>query len=453
MWLSRRNSLKLIILFLVNTALSKKKSFGYYQHRCSKGDDCLIDLDDDSTRLGVNSDGNSEIIFSQGRGPDDNLNKVIDKLGGIGSFVGTEDIVIIKVNSQWWNQGTSNTSSLKSLVDVILLEPGFKGEVIIADNHQHNDPNSRAWNTSLRNGNYNLNELVEYFHSLGHHNVTKYHWSPATPASSPLSASPGAGVTNYSHIIDGPWKGDGYVYDDKSVYVSPSGRKCILTYPVFTSVYSGTVIDFKNGPWLNGEYIDKSIKLINFTGINYHSEYCGVTASVKNYMGIVDMSCGYPRGGPDGYYNVHNVGTRDIPDIYHAYLPWFIRRRLKNLVFNYRYENFKDTGGCLGSFMKKIRFADLNIIAAHWAGFGSRIDPDLAGYPDTVIAGTDPVALDLWSAREVLLPLAKSSPSGAKFVKFINPDEEGSVFRSFLKSCHEQGIGNMSSEKIIAIRA
>jgi hypothetical protein len=68
--------------------------------------------------------------------PSENLSKVMDFMGGIERMIGTDDIVIIKPNVQWWNQGVPNLSALKVFVDLILNahNDGFNGEVVVAEN-------------------------------------------------------------------------------------------------------------------------------------------------------------------------------------------------------------------------------------------------------------------------------------------------------------------------------
>lgn len=52
-------------------------------------------------------------------------------------IIGKNDIVIIKVNSQWDERGGTNTDLVKALVQAIVDHPqGFMGEVVIADNGQ-----------------------------------------------------------------------------------------------------------------------------------------------------------------------------------------------------------------------------------------------------------------------------------------------------------------------------
>ena len=396
-----------------------------------------------SLPFGVDKDGFSRIYYSKNDSPEKNINKILEMIGGIKTLIGNEDIVILKPNAQWWNQGMTNTNAMKAFIETILSLNGFQGEIIIAENHQYDEPNSRGWTTEYKNGDFNLNELVHYFQNRGFPNVTKSHWRPVTP----LLRTEQPNLCS-SKIVEGPWQGEGYVYDKQLTYISPLGRKCILSYPVFRSFYSGKLIDFRKGVWSKGEYSNQPVKFINFSAINHHGPYVGVTASVKNYMGIVDMSCGHPRGLPSDYYNVHFIGVRGLPDLYEKYVPWRIRQKISSFLFSYQYKYFCHTAGCLGSFMKKIRMADLNIITAHWVGFGSRLETKLSGYPKAIVAGRDPVALDYWTTKNILFPLTKKASSEKSFIELNDPDRLDGPFRKFLAACHAEGIGNLDDNNM-----
>ncbi len=117
------------------------------------------------------------------------------------------------------------------------------------------------------------------------------------------------------------------------------------------------------------------------------------------------------------------------------------------MKFGYE-EKTPEMGGCLGFFMKNIRMADINIVTAEWVGYGSRTDLKLRERTKTILASTDPVALDYIAARDVLLPATKKNENGKQFVKYNDPVPTKSVFKQFLFSCHKVGIGNMAENKI-----
>jgi hypothetical protein len=67
--------------------------------------------------------------------PQENLIKAIDLMGGIEKIVGEDDVVVIKPNVQWWNQGAPNLGALDAFVALVMERSGgFRGEVVIAEN-------------------------------------------------------------------------------------------------------------------------------------------------------------------------------------------------------------------------------------------------------------------------------------------------------------------------------
>ena len=395
--------------------------------------------------LGVDEDGFSRVYMVKNASPEQNMKKAIEMMGGIEKFIGPSDIVVLKPNAQWWNQGMTNTDAMKGFIDMVLAMPDFSGEVIVAENHQYNGDNSRGWNTSEKNGKFNFNELVAYYQKRGKKNVTKYHWRVAGRTAIPLE-----GDAQGDRRVKGPEDGDGYVWMEDCYYLSPIGKKCIMTYPVFTSTYSGITVDLKNGAWKNGSYLaDKEVRFINFSALNHHGWYCGITASVKNLMGVVDMSCGFPGDAPKGTYNTHHIGVSKLKLLTKKRVVWRIGRIDK--FMRYCYRDFHHTGGALGYFMSHVRMPDLNIITGERIGWGSRVDLEKSFQPKTILASRDPVAIDYIAAREVLLPGTPSEAyhqSGLTYQELNNPDEHEGPYRKFLKETEKQGVGNLSPEKI-----
>ena len=74
----------------------------------------------------------SRIYKSVNGTPEQNIEKVIElSHGGIKGLIGFDDVVIIKVNGQQWNQGGNNLAALRRFIELILNRPGgFKGEII-----------------------------------------------------------------------------------------------------------------------------------------------------------------------------------------------------------------------------------------------------------------------------------------------------------------------------------
>ena len=384
-------------------------------------------------------------IFFVSQGNAKNLTeRLIKLLGGIDALVGNEDVVILKVNSQWWAQGMTNTDVLQAFIRAIVERPYFKGEVVLADNHQSTVPNSRAWNTEQRNGQFNYNELVAWFHRNGFTNVNKVHWHPAGPNPNPLQFA-GAG----NSVIHNPAEGDGYIWNPELFYESPYGNRTILSYPVFTLPFSKRKVDFRQGIWEDGRYLDIPLKVFNFSALNHHSAYAGVTASVKNLMGVLDMSCGYPAPLPANTYNTHHVGVTPLFKILARYrqslkkIPGFYKIYLHPEVFRFHF-----TGGVLGSFMKQIRKPDLNIITAIKIGWGSRTRTNMASQTNALVASTDPVALDFWAAKHLLLQATVQAGAPLKYVRLNDPENKNGPFFRFLTECRRELGGTMDETKM-----
>lgn len=384
----------------------------------------------------------SHIYVSKNGTPEQNMSKVIELMGGIKALIGKEDIVIVKPNAQWPGHAGTNANTIKEFIDLALNIPDFTGEIIIAENHHDDSDNSRAWTTEQRNGDYNLNELVEHYNSSGIPNVTKYHWRDGGPNPSPLQFRAGWGG-----VVSGPEDGDGYVWSNEE-YVY-RGRRVKMSYPIFTSSYSGTTIDFRNGAWKDGRYTSQPVKLFNFATIYSHPGiYAGVTASVKNYLGVVDMTCGEHGPEPPGYYNFHYIALGWPKDrLYGRVLERFLRARIirRSQFLTRALRSMGPVsgaiGGAVGHFMKTIRMADLNVIAAEYVGHEGRGEPP--AHTRTVLASTDPVALDYWAAKYMLLPL------GGSKAKWNDPDNLDGPFRKYLDMCHAQGIGTLSESEMV----
>jgi hypothetical protein len=361
--------------------------------------------------------------------PFENLSKVIDLMGGIGRIIGKDDIVIIKPNVQWWNQGVPNLSALKVFVDLIMnRHGGFHGEVVLAENcHRGTSPREAlhsGW-APIFSRNSDLDQINNY-NDLGKHLKKKY-----------------GDKFSICHLIDidkgnkrvfSPVDGSGYVYCDGTGGVplismdngarGDDFREVIMTYPIFKTD-NGTIIDFKNGIWEKGAYPEQPLKFINFAALNHHSTYCGATSAIKNYLGISDLS-----GGPDPHKN----------------------GKLTNKYYNFHSFPFNKwspgpepgmIGAEIGMFLNTIRKADLNITTAEWIGLSSRTEPPVAR-TKAVLASTDPVALDFHATKYLLYPNSK--------IPVHNPDDTRSPLYQYLVKCGQKG-GGIFNEKHVAVKS
>jgi len=367
--------------------------------------------------------GEGYIFRSVNGKPDDNLIKVLELLGGLEKMFGDRDVVVIKPNVQWWNQGAPNLLSLKTLVDSIMERPGgFQGEVVVAENcHRGKTPwTSAGWATPfVRNadvaGTESYTQLAAGLKKRYGKKYSTIHWID---------------VDAGGKRVFGPGVGDGYVYCDGTGKVpllecrnGLSGRDfraTVMTYPVFTTD-QGTVVDLKNGIWEKGSYTGRPLRFINLAALNHHSSYCGVTSLVKNYLGVSDLS-----GGPDpqtggrltgNYYNFHSF----------PFNKW-AAGPLPGMI-----------GKAVGSYLKTVRQADLNIITAEWVGLSSRTDPPLA-HTRAVLASADPVALDYHAAKYLVYPNSR--------LKIHNPDQPNSPIREYLEQCATEAGGQMDEGRV-----
>ena len=359
--------------------------------------------------------------------PAQNLTKIMELMGGIEGITGPYDVVVIKPNVQWWNQGVPNLSALNTFVDLIMDRAGgFDGEVVIAENcHRGLQPWEHAgWHATFSR-NSDLSS-IQNFNDLSNHLKKKYgdrfstcHW---------------VDVDSGNNRVFSPAEGTGYVYCDGTGGVplisfdnggqGDNHRAVIMSYPVFKTD-RGTVIDFKNGIWEKGAYTKQPLKFINFAALNHHSTYCGATSAVKNYLGISDLSGGadpFNKGKlTGGYYNFHSF----------PFNKWSPGPKPGML------------GAEIAVFMNTVRKADLNITTAEWVGMASRTEPPVA-HTRAVLASKDPVALDYHATKYILFPNSKC--------RIHSPDDKKSPLHQYLAKCSEEG-GGIFDEQYVEVKS
>jgi hypothetical protein len=355
--------------------------------------------------------------------PAENIAKMIELMGGIKEIVEPDDVVVIKPNVQWWNQGAPNLSALKRIIDLIMSRPGgFNGEVVLAENcHRGSSPWKHAGWAAKFSRNSDLKEISN-FNDLSQHLKKKY--------DTRLSNCHLINVQSGAKRVFSPADGPGYVYCDGSGGVplinlengaqGDNFRSVIMTYPIFKSD-RGTIIDFKNGLWEKGSYTGRLLKFINFAALNHHSTHCGATSAIKNYLGISDLSGGAdPHNGgrlTEQYCNFHSFP-------FNKWEPGPVPGMI---------------GGEIAMFMNTIRRADLNIPTAEWVGLASRTEMPVAR-TKAVLASKDPVALDYHAAKYVLYPNSE--------MWLHDPDNPASPLHQYLMKCAEHGGGEIDESKV-----
>lgn len=377
-------------------------------------------------RSGPKGEPKTTVYRALNAAPDVNLNKVIDLMGGIHHAIGIEDVVAIKPNIQWWNHGVPNLLVVKALVDAIFnRQGGFDGEVVILENvHRGSEPWKHAgWsrdfdlNADLA-GVRNYNDLCRLLKQTYGDRFSTVHL---------------VNVKDGGRRVMGPEEGPGYVYCDGTgghpLIAMDNGasgehfRRVIMTYPIFKTD-RGTLVDFKEGVWEHGGYSPRPFKFINIAGINHHSTWCGVSSTIKNYLGISDLS-----GGPDP----HNDGklTEEFYNFHSFPFDEWAPGPVTGMI-----------GAEIGIFLERIRRADLNITTAEWVGLADRTKLPAAN-TRCVAASTDPVALDYHCAKYILYPNSRTM--------FHHPDDINRPTHQHIKACAEHGGGVFDESKVALV--
>ncbi|MFX1513313.1 MAG: DUF362 domain-containing protein [Promethearchaeota archaeon] len=312
----------------------------------------------------------SSTIYAVNGQPAAHINELINLMGFHGLFfykpsvvgvnqcpeglIGCNDVVLIKINSQWNERGGTNTDILKELIQTIVDHPdGFIGEIVVVDNGQ--GWGSLNWDlNNAENHNQSTQDVVDIFST---YNVSTYDWQTIRS-------------TRVDEYIDGDMMSGYILYDTAD---PETGIR--VSYPKFVTKF-GTFISFKHGIW-NGTGYEKRLKVINMPILKSHFRY-GVTASCKNYMGVQSEGKAIPGGLANGHECVR-------------------------------------TGG-MGTLMVESGLPTLNIIDAIWvnanpypsSSTGPPTKYNQATRVDVLVAGTDPVALDYWAAKYILVPTAKA---------------------------------------------
>ncbi len=275
-------------------------------------------------------------------------------------LIAQDDVVIIKINSQWDERGGTNTDLVRELIRAIVDHPdGFSGEIIVADNGQaQNGPTNSGGSmdytkNNAENRSQSMTHVVTSFSA--HHNVSTWLWDTIT-----------------TRQVDEYAKGDmdnGFIVNTTK---NPT-TGIIVSYPKFRTRY-GTYVSFKNGVWNteNRVYEGDRLKIINVPVLKVHNQM-GVSGAVKNYMGVPSNK---------------------------------LTSRLRGAA-----HNSVDKGG-MGTEMAETRFPAITILDAIWVnavpGKGPTSSYDIATRTGIIAASTDPVALDFWAAQNILIPTAKS---------------------------------------------
>ncbi len=337
-----------------------------------------------------------------------NTAKLWQLLGGPARFIGRRDVVVIKGNAQWPNQGYTHTGCIKGVIDQILQIPGFPGEIIIADNTQcFGDPGVSGFDATVDNRannwpDQNWDSLAAGYQANGNPVATK-RW-----ICGPWRDVPFPGFSGWN-----PANGEGWGRS----FFSYHGRPTYLSYPVFESPLTpGRMIDMQKGVWQNGRYT-APVKTIFMPTLNNHGsdqeDYAGVTSAIKSFFGATEIPLG-PDAMWNGFYDIHSSSYTQL--------------------------SAQCAGELVGRYINTLYAPVLYITAAMYSGYLNRTTADGAVATNTVLACENPVSLDYISCRDVISPYAS----------WLNPNQKNNS-RLQMQGCSSQGIGTLDPRRIEVI--
>jgi hypothetical protein len=349
-----------------------------------------------------------------------NIQKLWQMLDGPARYISPSDVVVIKANGQWPNQGYTHTGCIKAVVDSILQIPGFSGEVLICDNVQGGGVvGALGFDATLSNQNNNWagydgkgknwNQLAADYRAAGKP-VATVQWSTDTTWRTPFLPTP-------SYLPWNPASGPGWY----RYFVTLNGRNTYLSCPVFQSPLTpGRLIDMEQGGvWESGVYTGRKVKAIFMPTLNNHGtgseDYAGVTSAIKSFYGATEIYHGAPFSDDyvwNNWYSIHSASYTKF-DAYTA-------------------------GQLVGTFINNLYSPMLYITAAMYSGWYSRTGP--AAATNTVLACTNPVSLDYISCRDVISPYAS----------WLNPTLNNNTSKQ-ITGCASQGIGTADPNQIEVI--
>ncbi len=304
-------------------------------------------------------------------------------VAGPDGLIAADDVVVIKINYQWPERGGSNVDVLSGLMWRLVAHPdNFTGEIVVCENAQFNSVNNfdRSQNNA-EDHNRSPHDAVVQFQNLGY-TVSHYDWT----------------ARRYTQVQE---YSAGNMTDGYIVYGYDSDVHGRLSYPKFRTVY-GTYVSLKYGLWYpeSSSYDREKLKFINLPVLKSHSATYGVTACVKNYMGVVTGALSTSS---------HN---------------------------GIRY-------GILGALLGEIQVADLNILDCIWINANPHSGPATsyggATRRDELVASTDPVAADIWAVRNILIPAFLENGFSPPWPQpDADPDNPNSDFRQYLDNSMHQ---------------
>jgi hypothetical protein len=309
----------------------------------------------------------------------------LDLMTGPEGIVRADDVVVIKVNGQWCYRGATNTDVLRGLIQRIMEHPdGFTGEIVIIENGQGRG----SFNCNQDTGDLGPGVHANALDTAQSFNAIVTMFSPQVRISAYLLDNIRAvGIPEGDNVHDG--------------YVTWG----FVTYPKITTPF-GTRIDLKNGIW-NGSSYDDRLRLISVPVLKDHGG-ARVTGALKLSYGILSMYL-----GDGGLYHYTQLG-RATGDV------WSTVRRADIHLMDAIYTT-KSGGPYCGTYSESI-----------------------APRTATLMASTDPVAMDYIAAKYILYPVSNNSlhhPDNDGLVKTYLAQAESTIrSRGYAANSQESGI-------------
>jgi hypothetical protein len=341
-----------------------------------------------------------------------NTAKLWQMLDGPAKYISPTDVVVIKGNAQWPNQGYTHTGCIKGIIDQILTIPGFSGEILICDNVQSTaTPGATGFDATSANRvnnwpDMNWNQLALAYQAQGQP-VATVSWQNDVVWRTPPDSLPAWSVWD-------PANGPGW----SRYFVLYNGRTTYLSYPIFQSPLTpGRLIDMKHGVWEAGSYTGRKVTPIFIPTLNNHGngveDAAGVTSAVKTFFGATEIYHGDDVVW-NGFYSIHSSSfTQNCAQC---------------------------IGELVGTFINQLYSPVWWITAAMYAGWYSRGQTNPAGTAaatNTVLACQNPVSLDYISCRDVISPYAS----------WLNPEQNNHT-RQQLQGCANLGVGTLDPSQI-----
>jgi uncharacterized protein (DUF362 family) len=371
-FLGRLKPVAIIATLVLGTALLTSQSIGLTQEFTLAQDDYTRIPLDLASHISVDSISDL-FILQNATGTEGNMDLAVDALLDMmesegldfyetsstpSGLIGSNDVVLLKVNGQWASRGGTNTDLVKSVISTIVDHPdGFTGEVIVADNGQG------LGNLDYYSANsfYHNQSIADVVNSFPLHNVSTYLWDSIR--STTVDDYDEGDLTD-GYVLSQAWN------EETEIYVS---------YPKFRTAH-GTYISFKQGVWDSDAGFDSDrLKIINMPVLKSHFRY-GVTGCVKHYMGL-------PKG-----------------------------QIVTTVAYGIPHEHFSIGLGGMATLMVETRAPILNILDMIWVNAHPMESSTQRGpwsayadasFTDIIGVSQDPVALDYWASKNVLCATAE----------------------------------------------